>query len=427
MKPVSAPYRSMLSLVFLVLSTPFAVADNWPQWRGPTNDGICTEKGLPTEWGPDKNIAWKLPMPGWGSSTPAVWGERMFFTSEDGEESSLLCVGTNGKLIWKKTIGHGKQRFMRGEGNAASASPSTDGQHVWAFVGTGEFVCFDFDGKEVWKFNAQERYGRFNIQHGLHTTPLLLGDRLYLVLLHLGGQWVVALDKASGQEVWKVKRPTDGRGEGQQAYASPILWHSGQESYLVVHGSDYTTAHSLKDGSEIWRLGDLNPKGRYNPTLRLVATPVATANLIVIPTAKNGPVVGLNPEAKGAVALGSTYELWRRPANTPDVPSPLVHDGLVYLCSERGGIICMDAKTGKEHYNERLHSAIYRASPVFIDGKIYITARDGTFTVVKAGTKFELLATNKLPDEFTASPAISNGRMYLRGWKELYAIGESAK
>jgi outer membrane protein assembly factor BamB len=421
--------RSILSFTLLLCSTAVAAADNWPQWRGPDNDGICKEKGLPTEWGENKNAVWKLAMPGWGGSTPAIWGERMFFTSEDGDESSLLCVGTDGKLIWKKTIGQGKRSFMRGEGNAASASPSTDGKHVWAFVATGEFACFDFDGNELWRFNAQERYGRFNIQHGLHTTPLLLGDRLYLVLLHLGGQWVIALDKATGQEVWKVNRPSDGRNEGLQAYASPILWHSGQESYLVVHGSDYTTAHSLKDGSEIWRLGDLNnPGGRYDASLRLVATPVATSDLIVIPTAKNGPVVGLNPLAKGAITMGSPYELWRRPKNTPDVPSPLVHDGLVYLCGERGGLICMDAKTGKEHYNqERTHSALYRASPVYIDGKIYITARDGTFLVVKAGPKFELLATNKLPDQFTASPAISNGRIYLRGWKDLYAIGESAK
>jgi outer membrane protein assembly factor BamB len=261
----------------------------------------------------------------------------------------------------------------------------------------------------------------------MHTTPLLHADRLYLSLLHSGGMWVIALDKATGKEVWKVARPTDGRGEGEHSYASPCLWHNDKEEYLVVHGCDYATAHRLSDGSEIWRLGDLNPKSRYDRSLRFVASPVAVPDLIVVPTAKNGAVVALKPEAKGSIATGSPFEQWRKPHNTPDVPSPLVHNGLVYLCSERGVLSCLDAKTGAEHYQERLHSARYRASPVYADGKIYCTARDGTVSVVQAGPKFQLVSVNQLPDQLAASPAISNGRIYLRGFEALYAIGPAAK
>jgi outer membrane protein assembly factor BamB len=291
-------------------------------------------------------------------------------------------------------------------------------------VGSGELGCFDFAGKEVWKFNLQDRYGRFNIQFGMHSTPVLEGERLYLQLIHSGGAWVIALDRATGKEVWKAARKSDGRAECEHSYASPVLWRKGDAALLITHGNDYAIGHSLQDGSEVWRVGGLNPKDKYNPTLRFVASPLATPDLIVVPSAKKGPVVGLKPDAKGMVTAGNPAELWRLPKNTPDVPSPLLHEGLVYLCGEAGTLTCLDAKTGEERYSERIHSARYRASPVFADGKIYCTARDGVVTVVKAGPKFEKVAENKLPDQISASPAICGGRIYLRGFEALYAVGK---
>jgi outer membrane protein assembly factor BamB len=408
--------------LMLCLDPATARAENWPQWRGPNNDGISHETNLPAEWDADKNIVWKLALPGMSGATPAIWGDRIFVPSEDGDDVVLLCLNTDGKELWKRKLAAGKVRYRKDEANLASASPSTDGKHVYSFTGTGDMACFDFEGKEIWKFNAQDRYGKFNIQHGMHVTPLLYGDRLYLSLLHSGGWWVVAIDKATGKEAWKVKRESDARDECEQAYASPCLWHDNHDAYLIVHGCDYTTAHRLADGSEIWRLGDLNPRDSYHSTLRFVTTPLATADLIVVPTAKSGPVVGVKPNAKGMITAGSPFEQWRKPRITPDVPSPLLHDGLVYLCREMGLLLCLDAKTGKEHYQARLHDARYRASPVYADGKIFCTARDGMITVVKAGPQFERLAVNRLPEQIAASPAIANGRIYLRGFESLYAI-----
>jgi outer membrane protein assembly factor BamB len=404
-------------------------AENWPQWRGPNHDGVSTEAGLPTTWSATENVAWKLRLPGMGSSTPAVWGDRIFLTAEDGSDLVLLCVGTDGNERWKAKLGTGQKMFgpRRDEANLASASPCTDGKHVWAFLGTGALGCFDFDGKEVWKFNVQDRYGRFRMQWGMHTSPLLEGDRLYLALLHSGGAHVVALDKATGKEVWNVARQSDATAECEQSYASPSLWRNGSHAYLIVHGNDYATAHRLEDGSEIWRVGELNPKDHYNYTLRFVATPVAVPDLIVVPSAKKGPVVGVKPNASGLVMPGGAGEQWRMPHNTPDVPSPLVHDGLVYLCGESGILYCLDGRTGKVLYSHRTHDQRHRASPVLADGKLYLTARDGVFTVVKPGPAFEVIATNKLPDLFTASPAISDGRIYLRGFSYLWAIGRSGR
>jgi len=417
--------RLSFSVCLLILSLADLVhAENWPQWRGPGGDGVSKETNLPTHWSSTENIAWSLPLPGMGGSTPIVWGQHIFLTSADAQDNLwLLCISTVGKELWRRKLGNDRFRHrMRQEGNGASPSPSTDGKHVWAFVGSGDFACFDFDGKEIWKFNAQERYGKFQIQYGMHTTPLLYGDRLYLQLLHSGGARVIALDKNSGETVWQVERKSDAVAECEQSYASPCIWRNGLQAYLITHGCDYAIAHRLEDGAEIWRLGDLNPKDHYNRTLRFVASPVAVADLIVVPTAKNGPVVGVKPSASGMIRAGSPGEQWRRSNNTPDVPSPLVHDGLVYLCRENGVLICLDAKTGKELYMESLHKQRYRASPVYADGKIYLTARDGVVSVVKAGPQFELLAVNHMNDDISASPAIADGRIYLRGFKALYAL-----
>lgn len=419
---------SFFSVVVLaLLAGQPARAENWPQWRGPNGDGISKETKLPAEWSATSNVAWKLPMPGMAGSTPVVWGDRIFLTSEEGDDLVLLCVSTEGKQLWKRKLSTARRRYMRDEGNNASASPSTDGKLVFTYFGTGDFVCVDVEGKEVWRFNAEERYGKFKMFHGMHITPYLHGDRLYLSLLHSNGWWVLALDKHTGKEVWKVARKTDARSENEHSYASPFVWEKGKDAYLVVHGNDYCTAHNLADGSEIWRLGDLNPKSSYHSTLRFIASPAVTPDLIVVPTAKSGPVVAVKPDVTGMITAGSTSEQWRRSRDTPDVPSPLIHDGLVYLCRENGTLICLDAKTGKEHYQQRLHSDRYRASPVYADGKIYLTARGGVITVVKAGPSFERLAVNRLPDTTTSSPIVSSGRIYVRGWDTLYAVSEGGK
>jgi outer membrane protein assembly factor BamB len=430
MKSVSPALRSLLASSLALAAAAAAPAENWPQWRGPTGDGICTETNLPTQWGADQNVAWKLPLPGMGESTPAVWGDRIFLTCQDESGALLMCVGTDGVEKWRKKFGAGARKTGPGgnEGNGASASPSTDGKHVYTFCGSGELACYDLDGNETWKFNVQERYGKFQMQWGFHSTPLLDGDRLYLQLFHSGAHLIVALDKANGNETWKAERKSDGRQENEQSYASLVMWRTGKDAYLIAHGDDYATAHRLTDGSEIWRVGGLNPKDRYRGDLRFVASPTASPDLIVIPSAKDHPVVGLKPDATGLVEDGSPFEQWKKPNGTPDVPCPLIYDGLVYLCkAEDGRLTCLDAKTGEEKYSERLHSSKYRASPVYADGNIYLTAHDGVVTVVKAGPKFEKVAENKLPDEFQASPAISGGRIYLHGYGALYAIGAPGK
>jgi outer membrane protein assembly factor BamB len=426
-------YAARWSLVVLTLATlglAESRAEDWPQWRGAKLDGISHEKGIPTKWSKSENIAWRLPLPGAAGATPVVFGERIFLTTVDGDDLVLMCVGTDGKPQWQKVVGNGNKWARSDEGNTASPSPSTDGKHVWCFFGSGDLACFTVEGKEVCKTNLQDRYGRFDIQFGMTSTPVLDNGKLYLQLIHGDGNpqtreaVVVCLNAADGSEIWKVDRPSDGRAECEHSYSSPVIYRDGEKEYLITHGADYTVAHDLADGQELWRLGDLNPKGSYNPTLRFVASPVAVPGLIVVPSAKNGALVALRPNGSGDVTESKETVAWRWPNNTPDVPSPLVVDGLVYLCRENGNLIVADAKTGEEVYTQPTTRDRHRASPVYADGHVYLTARKGIVTVVKAGREFEVVSQNDLEESTAASPVISGGRVYLRTFDALYAIGK---
>jgi outer membrane protein assembly factor BamB len=417
---------ALITATFALCYTSAAPAENWPQWRGARLDGVSAEKGLPAEFGPNKNVAWRTPLPGRGGATPAVWENRIFVSSVDGKDLVLVALDTaTGKEVWKRVVGTGNRLVSRDEGDYASPSPCTDGKYVWALMSTGDLACFDFGGKEIWQKDLESDYGRIDVGYAFSSSPVLDDGRLYIQLIHSGGANVVALDGATGKEIWKVKRESDARAECEHSYASPIMYRDEQQKYLITHGADYAIAHNLKDGRELWRAGGLNV-GRYNPTLRFVATPVAVPGLIVVPSAKNGPVLGLKPTAMGNVTGQQEYHHWVRPKGTPDVPSPLVVDGIVYLCRENGTLTAMDAKSGEQLYNEQaLHRQRHRASPVFADGKIFLVARDGVVSVVKPGREFQMIAQNKMNEQISASPAIANGTMYLRSFDALYAIRSS--
>lgn len=412
---------TFLLVVFILTANSFA--DNWQQWRGTHNDGISKETEAPIQWSQTENVKWRLPLPGEAAATPIVWKDKIFLTSAEGDALVLMCVSIDGKELWKRTLGHGNRSIRGGEANFAAPSPVTDGEHVWAFLGTGDLACYDFEGNQVWHTNIADRYGKFRLGFVMSSTPVLDKDRLYIQLIHSNAWLVLSLDKMTGKEIWKHDRKSDATAECEHAYTSPILYRDAEREYLVVHGADYVTAHNLEDGSEIWRCGGLNPISNYNYSLRLVASPVATEGLIVVPSAKNGPVLGINPAATQGDITDSEWQIWKRRRGTPDVPSPLIHDGLVYLCRENGDLICLDAETGEQYYLKGTHRHRHRASPVYANGHIYLTARDGVITVVKAGRKFEIAASNDMGEDIAASPAIANGTLYLRSYQALYAIG----
>ena len=429
-------------LVILIFSPLLVMAENWPSWRGPNSNGVSIETGIATRWTKTENVSWRIPLPGPAGSTPIVWQDRIFLTSASENEDDLLliCLNSSGEKLWQKKLGSGNRNARGNEGNCASPSPCTDGKYVWAYVSTGHIGCYDFEGNEIWKGNLEKWYGEFSLYFVMSSSPIVDGDRLYLQLNHSNLSLVdedaeqkrqedqesvgllIALDKMTGEEIWVHERLSDAHSECEHSYASPVLYRDDKQEFIIVHAADYISGHRLTDGSEIWRCGGLNSKARYNPSLRFVATPAIIPGLIVVPSAKNGPVIGLSPSATGRITEQSDSHLWKRNDNTPDVPSPLIHDGLVYLCRENGVLICMSAETGEEVYQRRTHNNRHRSSPIYADGKVYLTSRDGLVTVIKAGRNFEVLAKNEIGEEISASPAIADGTLYLRSYKALYAI-----
>lgn len=425
------PLCAVVALFSVLALTAKVQAENWPQWRGPQGNGISGEKNLPTEWSKTKNVAWRLEMPGSAGATPAVWGKQIFVTSVDDDDLVLMCVGTDGKEQWRQLVGSGNRTVRGDEGNMASPSPSTDGKHVWAMMGNGALACYTVDGKKVWDVDLQDRYGRFRIAFGMSSTPVLDDGRLFLQLIHGDGKAetqeaiVVAIDAATGEGIWKQDRVTAATNENEHSYASPVLYDDGKQKYLISHGADYTVAHRLSDGTEIWRLGGLNPqddpKRPYHRTLRFVSSPVAHEGIVIIPTAKNYPTFAISADLKGNHIADGKSLLWTMP-KTPDVPTPVIHKGLAYLCMQNGNLYCLDAKTGEQFYEERTHRNRHRASPVLADGHLYLTSRDGVVSVVKTGKKFEMVSQNDIEESLSASPAISNGTIYLRSYDALWAI-----
>jgi len=417
--------RFFLVSFFWVSVWGFATTDKWPSWRGLNHDGVAEAENLPTTFSSKENLLWRKALPGPGPSTPVIWDDWIFLSTADGEKNlRMIALNLKGEEQWSIAVGSENYSIRQGESNAAAPSPVTDGKLVWFLFGTGELVCLDTLGKEVWSQNLVEAYGKFNMYHGYASSPLLREGRLYLQMLHSDGQLVVALDAATGVELWKHNRQSDAKVESLHSYSSPIPLEVGADACLIIHGSDYVTGHSFSDGREVWRQGHLQNPEKYNDYYRLVATPVVgPGGLLVVPSAKNGPVLGLRPlGGKGLLDDQKKFHVWRMPDGTPDVPSPLIVEGLVYLCRENGILICLEADTGNEMYKERLHPGNHRASPLFADNKIYIAAGDGTVSVVKPGKTFEVLAKNALDERIAASPVVANNTLFIRTYSALYAF-----
>jgi len=421
--------KSFLALsAFLISAT--AYGQDWPQWRGPGNNGISASKGLPATWSKTENVAWRVELPGPGGATPCLWGDTAFVTSTSGNDLVLVAVDIKaGKIKWQTKVSEGDKVVRGDEGNAASPSPSTDGKHVWVNFSNGALACLDYQGKIVWSVNLQERFGQFKIAFGMTSTPILDGDRLYLQLIHGEGNaktreaTIACLDKVTGKTLWKTGRPSEAHSENEHSYASPVLYRDTEQEFLLTHGADYIVAHDLKTGDELWRCGGLHPPAGYDPTLRFVSSPAVAPGIIIVPSAKRGITLALKPGGKGDLTEQTDFHLWKFDI-TPDVPSPLILNGIVYLCRENGNLIALDEKTGEQFYEARTNRDRHRASPVYADGKIFLSGRNGVVSVCKPGEEFELLGQNSLEEPLSASPAIAGNRIYLRTFNAFYAIGK---
>lgn len=412
-----------------------ALAENWPQWRGPFFNGATSETNLPAQWTLADPLVWSAPLPGRSGATPVVWDDHVFVSSPDPEKNlRLFCIqAADGKIRWSRKVGEGDR--VQGKNNLASCSPVTDGQRVYALFGSSDLAAYDFHGNLAWQRKLSGEFGAFANLFLYGASPLLYAGKLYVPLLQrnpptyghaLDGRptrqsWLICLDPATGRTLWRHERPSDAREEAMEAYTTPLPRAGSNGTELILLGADCVTAHHPDTGAEIWRYSGLNRL--KNPGGRIVPSPVGAPGLVFACGPKREMLIALRTGRSGQ--LGRQDEAWQTTTYVPDVCTPLYYrDKLFVLDGDRQVLICCQPATGEKVWQGRLGiREIFNASPTGADGKIYCVSEEGTVVVVSAGEKFEILATIPMGEgPVMSSVAVAGRRLFIRTSKNLYGI-----
>jgi outer membrane protein assembly factor BamB len=409
------------------------LAADWPQWRGLEGTGVSHEKGVPIVWHEQRSIVWKCPLPPWGDSTPAIWGDAIFVTTHTADDKLLVLRidKKQGNIIWTRQVGTGTasrdaakreaQKFHKWQ-NLASPSPVTDGRVVVAHFGNGDLAAYDFDGQQLWKHNLQEEYGAYTIWWGHANSPVIAGDTVISVCMQdsladlrakFVESYVIAHDLRSGTVRWKIARITKASAEECDAYTTPLLCQLNGMAQLVVMGGNQLDAYDPVSGRQLWFLPGLVGG-------RTVTGPTVANGLVYATRGMRGPLIAVKPKGEGELTFRDIA--WTYKEGTPDSCCPVVWNDLLFMVADNGIVRCLDAASGNLKWSERLKGE-YKASPVAADGRVFFLNTDGLCTVVSAAPRFDKLVENQLNDQTLASPAISDGRIYIRGQKSIYCIG----
>ncbi len=412
-----------LSCTLALGTTSLALADNWGHWRGVGGNGIALNAQPPVEFGEGKNIKWKVAVPGRGSGSPVIWDQRVFVVSAVPAGSSagrglpnlefkLFCFDRQtGKLLWERVatsaIPHQETHQTNG---FASASPCTDGEHVYAHFGSRGTYCYSMDGDLVWK---RDDLGKMNTRNafGEGSSPTLAGDKLLVPWDHEGPSALYALDKLTGETLWRTAR------DEPTCWATPLVVEHDGKKQVIMNGQNYARAYDLESGKELWRCA--------GQTERPVACPVAEGELVFVGSGFRGAFMGaFKLDGSGDIQRSSNV-VWTLDRDTPDVASPLLTSSRIYFYKGKTGqLSCVDAKTGKVYYSAQRIAGLNNiyASPVAAGGKIYLTDRSGTIVVIRDAPQLEILATNRMGETVDATPAPIDNELFVRGEEHLFCI-----
>jgi outer membrane protein assembly factor BamB len=425
------------------LTATARAAESWPQFRGPQSSGVSEGTGLPEAWSATENVLWKVKVPGSGWSSPVVWGDRVFVTSaiqEEGESEPVkkgLYIGgdrpaagalqrwmvycidwATGKIVWERTAGRRAPRYGRHLKNSfASETPATDGQRIYACFGSLGLFCYDFTGKQLWSRSWGEFPMRAN--WGTAASPILHGDRVYLVNDNQQQSFLVAVDKITGQDVWRVDR------DEKSNWSTPFVWEHPDRTEIVTAGTRQVRSYGL-DGKLLWQLGGMSSI--------TIPTPCAGKELLYVSSGfivdRKRPVFAIRSGASGDISLkdaetGNRYVAWCQKFAGPYNPSPLLYGDYLYVLYDLGLLACYDARSGKEIYAKTRIAPAARAftsSPWAYQGKVFCLSEDGDTFVVQAGPPFKLLRANSVGELCLATPAIARRSLILRTETQLLRI-----
>ena len=406
----------------------------WAQWRGPAANGVSKTANPPLEWSETKNIRWKVEIPGRGSASPIVWGDRVFILTAIPAGMSLpdshkplggvrprtphrfvvmALDRRDGRVVWEHTAREEMphEGSHQDNGTWASSSAMTDGQILIAPFESRGIYAYDLNGKLIWQKDLGDKSMRSEFGEG--STPVLYKNHLIVVWDHTKGSFITALDKRTGNELWRVSR------DEIDTWATPFVVENGGRAQVIVPGMNKLQSYDLETGAVVWHSAGL--------TMNPIPSPVGEDGMVIATSGFRGNNLKAIriADAKGDLT-GTGSIVWSLDRDTPYVPSPLLMDGFLYLIKTNSPILSVfDAKSGKPHYQlQRLEglSEVF-SSPVGAAGRVYITGRDGTTLVLRNGPTFEVLAKNVLDDGIDASPALIDNEMLIRGYRHLYSIG----
>jgi outer membrane protein assembly factor BamB len=398
----------------LFLSTTLSIQaniENWPGWRGPRGDGSSLGPGVPVSWSLKDNLVWKTPLPGKGHASPIVWEDRVYVVTaiNDTQQRALLCIDRKtGKEIWQKNILKSPFEKIHQLNSRASSTPVTDGRRLYlSFLdGNDMFVAaYGMDGTPLWK----KRPGNFSSRHGYCSSPIIWKDKLIINGDHDGDAYIVALDRNTGEPLWKTERPNKTR-----SYCTPIIRNIKGRNQMILSGNKCVASYDPDTGRQHWIVD--------GPTEQFVASLVYNGELLFMTCGfPKRFMQAIDPTGSGNVT--KSHVLWTTSKGCSYVPSPISIGPYFLVVADNGVASCFMAKTGKRLWMERLPGR-HSASIISANGLAYFLSDRGVMTVIKPGPKFEVVAQNNLGEETNASPAIYNGQIFLRGDKHLFCIAK---
>ena len=424
-------------IIAILLISGKVYAGDWQHWRGPLMDGSSEEVNLPSSWSKTENVAWVIDLPGEGSATPIISGGKVFISTTDKKNNDLLAIcydAKTGEQLWKKKVAESDRQAPRN--NLAAPSPVTDGKYVYFMFGSGDIAGYDFAGKLLWSRNLEDKYGNISQKYGYSSSPLLYNNKLYVLVLRRDTSYrspqganldsfLLALDAATGKEIWKQNRPSDVQDESLDSYTSPILFKDGQRTEILNIGASLITSNDAETGKEFWRYK--YPENPKKKGMDRNITSLTTGYGLIFAIPPRGEM-GLWAIKSGKEGLLSDDDIaWKFDGPAPDCSTPLFYKGNVYVLADRtrGVLTCLDAKIGKQKWQGELGgSDPWWASVTAGDDKLYCISENAEAVVLTAGgDEFKVISRIDMEDDpVQSSIAIADGKLFIHTAKKLYCI-----
>jgi outer membrane protein assembly factor BamB len=393
----------------------------WPSWRGVNDAGSAPNGSYPAKLD-DEHLVWQTKLPGKGCSTPIAWDDLIILTTPLGGQDGVITYDWKGNKVWEAKFGSLRKGKHR-NGSSSNSSAVTDGKSIFAYFKSGNLGALDFKGNVLWQKNLQNLYGKDTLYWDLGTSPVLTREHVLVAVMNDRKGFLVAFDKDSGEEAWNVDRTYETPTEGDHSYATPHVVQQDGREVIVVWGAERVTTHEAKGGKLISECAGFNPKGKSNWVV--VASSVVVGDTVVVPYGRGSHLAGVKLGGRGDVT--ATHRAWERGDKSGCfVPTPAVYDGKVYILGDRGEVHCIDPKSGKTIWSNKLPRGAqsYYSSPTIADGKIYAAREDGKFFVADLDQDLKVLFEREFGARIIASPVPVGDRILLRSDTHLMCFTE---